>query len=308
MKWNFRRNSLLIFGFIFTSFIFLAPGSNAYADDILLGSFQLSLDNAVTPYNAQNAARALELINGTVISPGEEFSYNDTVGMRTSAKGFISGMISSTSPSAEYRQGGGVCMTSSCLHQAVLAAGLEVVERHNHARRTSYLALGDDAAVWYGVADYRFINNTNQDVYIDGRVIDGNMWIGIKSARSIYNSTLPAHGAALLIDGNKLNSYGPLYIENGTSLIPVEMMNNGMPIWADWKPGNAQFNVYWGFEIVPMEIDKNTTTLYGQTYTLPVPVRMINSQPYIPVQMLSELAGYSLAWDETNRYVLMDKI
>lgn len=286
--------------------VVFVPVGCVCADDQLLGSFQLSLDNAVTVYNARNAARALELINGTTIRPGQEFSYNDTVGMRTSAKGFISGMISSTSPEAEYRQGGGVCMTSSCLHQAVLAAGLEVVERHNHARRTSYLDLGDDAAVWYGVADYRFINNTDRDVYIDGRIIDGNMWIGIKSSRFTSN-LLPAHGATLLVNGEKQNYYGPLYIENGVSLIPMELINNALPVWIDWSNGASCFNAYWGNEIVPLQIDSCTTLLFGQKYVLPAPVRLINSQPYIPLRLIAQLAGFSVSWDETNRFILLEK-
>jgi len=107
---------------------------------------------------------------GHVIQPGEIFYHNDTVGMRTAEKGFIPGYISTTSSQPIQSIGGGVCTTASILHQAVKASGLKVIERHNHVAPTSYLPQGEDAAIWYGIEDYKFQNTLQNPVAIDAGV------------------------------------------------------------------------------------------------------------------------------------------
>ena len=128
-------------------------------DWTLLGEYSM-------PQGGTNAALAAKFINGTILQPGEIFSYNKVVGPRTLERGFVAGR-SIVNGTWALDIGGGVCRTSTALHNAVLNAGLQFIERHSHTMQVSYAKPGLDAAVAYGILDYRFINNTGQPVRID---------------------------------------------------------------------------------------------------------------------------------------------
>ncbi|HUM58774.1 MAG TPA: VanW family protein, partial [Bacillota bacterium] len=104
--------------------------------------------------NNYNASVAAGYINGTVLQPGKEFSFNDVVGPRTEARGFILGYNSAGRPDV----GGGICRTSTVLYQAVLKAGLAVLERHPHVPPVDYVPKGMDATIQWGICDLRFVN------------------------------------------------------------------------------------------------------------------------------------------------------
>ena len=142
--------------------------------------FQDTLAKAVTYLDEGNRPRtnnvrlASESINGTILNPGEEFSYNGVVGERTEARGYRpAGAYSGGKLIEEF--GGGVCQPSSTLYMAVLRADLEVVERYNHSFTVAYTPLGEDATVDYGNLDFRFKNNTNYPVKIVAELKDGEM-------------------------------------------------------------------------------------------------------------------------------------
>lgn len=115
----------------------------------------------------KNANLAASLINGVIINPGEIFSFNQIVGQRTPSRGFVNGQTVVNTvygPELQPSVGGGICRTSTAIHHAVLAAGLEVVERHNHSLPVWYAETGKDAAVAYGFLDYKFRNNTEYSI------------------------------------------------------------------------------------------------------------------------------------------------
>ena len=62
--------------------------------------------------------------------------------------------------------GGGICQVSTTLFNAVVKADLEIVERHNHSMPVSYVDNGKDAAVSWGAQDFRFVNSTDEPIYI----------------------------------------------------------------------------------------------------------------------------------------------
>lgn len=112
-----------------------------------------------------NIKLSAEAINGTIVLPGETFSFNGTTGQRTAAKGYkeasaISG--GTTNPEV----GGGVCQTSSTLFNAVARANLEIVTRSPHAWPSSYVDEGMDATVNWPGLDFKFRNNTEWPIYI----------------------------------------------------------------------------------------------------------------------------------------------
>ncbi|MDO4541262.1 MAG: VanW family protein [Bacillota bacterium] len=117
-----------------------------------------------TKYNAgqvdrsQNLKQASAYLDMTVVYPGETFSFNGTVGERTTARGFSSAMVIE---SGVYREGlgGGVCQVSTTLYGALLRTGLEVTERKHHTLTCSYVPPSQDAMVAWGSSDLCFKNN-----------------------------------------------------------------------------------------------------------------------------------------------------
>lgn len=141
------------------------------ADQLAGVLFRDTLASASTSLNASNKSRtnnvrlASEFINGTILNPGDEFSYNGVVGERTTDRGFQTAGAYSNGQVIE-DVGGGVCQPSSTLYMAVLRADLEVTERHNHSLTVSYTPLGEDATVSWGGPDFKFKNNTDYPVKI----------------------------------------------------------------------------------------------------------------------------------------------
>ena len=112
-----------------------------------------------------NIRLAMSFINGTCVKPGEVFSFNGTVGKRTTERGFQTATAYSSGEVTE-QVGGGICQVSTTLFNAVAKADLEIVERHNHSLTVRYVDKGKDATVNWGSQDFRFRNTTDDDVYI----------------------------------------------------------------------------------------------------------------------------------------------
>ena len=113
-----------------------------------------------------NVALAVEAIDGTKVAPGQEFSFNDAVGARTTKKGYKEAAIFVEDEKVD-EIGGGVCQVATTIFQAARAADLEVTERHEHNQKVTYADQGDDATVFYGKMDMKFKNTTQKDIRID---------------------------------------------------------------------------------------------------------------------------------------------
>jgi len=130
------------------------------------------LGEGTTSFNANligrttNVKLACDFVNGTILNPGDVFSYNQTVGPRTYARGFKDAIVY-VGTSAEDGVGGGICQVSSTIYYAALRADLEIVERKAHSRTVTYVPLGEDATVAWGAVDFRFRNDTDYPIRID---------------------------------------------------------------------------------------------------------------------------------------------
>ena len=157
--------------------LIIAPASKTI-NDIGLEAFPYLISEFSTKYDASNKNRSQNLaiaagkINGTVLMPGEEFSFNQVVGKRTIQEGYKDAKI--------YQDGqvvdglaGGICQISSTLYNAVVKANLEVTERRNHSFTTSYIKAGQDATVVYGVIDFKFKNSRTYPIKISASVDSG---------------------------------------------------------------------------------------------------------------------------------------
>lgn len=144
-------------------------GTEAFPD--LLATFSTKY-NAGDRDRTTNLILAAQKINGTVLLPGEEFSYNKTVGERTIEAGYKMAATFSNGKVVD-GLGGGICQISSTLYDAVVMANLQITKRRNHQFITSYLPGGKDATVVWGSQDFKFINSRKYPVRITMSVSGG---------------------------------------------------------------------------------------------------------------------------------------
>ena len=120
-------------------------------------------------YRNVNIGRAAEIIDGTLLKPGETFSLNDTVGERTEENGFTKGYVISDGILVQ-DLGGGVSQMATTLFNAMFFAGLEDVEHKPHSFYIDRYPVGREATVAWGAVDLRFTNDTPYGVLIDTNV------------------------------------------------------------------------------------------------------------------------------------------
>ena len=146
--------------------------------DLGTEAFPDKLSTFSTNYLASNVNRttnlrlAAEKINGTILMPNEEFSYNQTVGERTIQAGYKEAAIYSNG-SVVNGLGGGICQISSTLYDVVVMANLDVTTRRNHQFVTSYVDAGKDATVVWGSQDFKFVNTRSYPIRIEATVSGG---------------------------------------------------------------------------------------------------------------------------------------
>ena len=160
----------------------------------------------------KNIELASTALNGMILQPGEEFSFNKTTGERSSAKGYR--------PAGAYlngvlieEPGGGVCQVSSTLYNAVVFAGLTTTERHAHSYEPSYVTPGEDAMVSFGGPDMKFVNNSSSAIAIRTSFADRKLKI------SIIGIPILEDGVTLSMTSNKtaeLDAPAPIYEEDQT--------------------------------------------------------------------------------------------
>lgn len=118
-----------------------------------------------TAERSENIALATSIINGTVVKSGETFSFNETVGKRSEAKGYKNAKVI-VDGKFEDGIGGGICQVSTTLYNAALLSGLKIVAVSPHSLSVNYVAPSFDAMVSYGGSDLKFENGTGEDIYI----------------------------------------------------------------------------------------------------------------------------------------------
>ena len=153
----------------------------------------------------ENVRLAAAALNGKIIQPGEEFSFNLTTGNRTTEKGYrpagayVNGVLVE-------EPGGGVCQVSSTLYNAVVFSGLKTTERHAHSYEPSYVTPGEDAMVSYdghSGPDMKFVNNSKTAVGIKTSFSDRKLTI------SIYGNPILEEGVTLSMKSEKVKELDP---------------------------------------------------------------------------------------------------
>ena len=119
-------------------------------------------------------------LNETIVANGSTFSFCNTIGPATSAKGYQEADIFDKDGNKKKGLGGGNCQVSTTLYNAVLKVpSLVVTERHEHSNKVPYIETGKDAAVAYGSYDFKFRNETGYDVKIKTDATSDNITINL---------------------------------------------------------------------------------------------------------------------------------
>ena len=216
-----------------------------------------------------NIKLACASITGTVLQPGEEFSFNGVVGERTAAAGYKEAGVIVGGDRLEQGLGGGICQVSGTLFNAVVRADLEVTERYRHSYELSYLKRGRDATVDYGNKDFKFKNSSDapivvvmytsgQEVYAEiyGKALPNGQTIGMDV---ITNSTIkPKSGVLYVADssvprgttkkvnarnGIKCTTYKVIYDADGNEIDRIKLFSDYYPeiqakVYYNPKDGN----------------------------------------------------------------------
>ena len=143
-------------------------GMDAFPD--LLSTFSTNYVN--NPDRTTNLRLASNKINGTVVMPGDKFSFNKVVGRRTVEAGYKNAAIFSDGQVTD-GLGGGICQVTSTLYNAAVFANLDIVSRRNHMFVPSYVKGGRDATVVYGSTDFVFENSRSYPIKILSSVQNG---------------------------------------------------------------------------------------------------------------------------------------
>lgn len=192
----------------------------------------------------ENIRLSCDAINGTIVNPGQEFSFNNTTGARTEAKGY--------KPATAYlygeivqEPGGGVCQISSTLYNAVIFAGLKSTERHAHSYEPSYVTPGEDAAVSFGGPDFKFVNNSDYPIAIKTKFANKQLTI------SIYGVPILKKGEKIRMSSVKktvLDPPPPVYEEDQTLQLDEEQTVK------EAAPGSS-----WSTDLVTFQDDKEVS-------------------------------------------------
>ena len=126
----------------------------------------------------ENLRLACQAIDGTVIQPGDVFSFNDVVGERTAAKGYQEAVVY-VNGNSEPALGGGICQVASTIYYCCLYADLEIVEREEHMYFVTYVPGGLDATVYWGSVDFKFRNSTDYPLRVDAWLDNGMVNIAL---------------------------------------------------------------------------------------------------------------------------------
>lgn len=172
-----------------------------------LGSFATNVSGS--DGRRKNVRLAAERCN-VILMPGEQFSYNQRVGRRTTDRGF-SEAGAYLNGEMVMEVGGGVCQTSSTLYMACVMSNLQIDMRYNHTYPSGYIGLGLDATVSWGGPDFQFTNNTEFPIKITSRYSSGRL------SFTIYGSKMEDFSVEVVSEILAGSGKGRTYVSTASS-------------------------------------------------------------------------------------------
>lgn len=164
-----------------TVFLALFTFDHPFSTSVATKTLSLSSLNWAQKHNIKVAAKS---VDGIVIKPGEEFSFNRVVGPRTAGRGYreAPSYLGTENLSTT---GGGICLLSSAIYQAALESGMTITERVPHKRTVRTIKPGLDSTVWYGQADLKFKNPLAEPLQITTEWQPEGLKVTILSKRGV---------------------------------------------------------------------------------------------------------------------------
>jgi|GEM_PF-2557610 len=261
----------------------------------MLGKYEIELSRAASPQNATNALIAAAVLDGVQLQPGEVFSFNQTVGPRTAERGFVIGLITTRDKYlSDY--GGGVCMTSSILNQAVKAANLTVLERHNHLLPSSYLPQGEDAAVYYGSEDFCFKNNSQYPLRIQAGQFD-------QALRIILWEVKPDKDVVIQVNGVPISTDTYFEIENGMAVVPVRTLTGIVGADIQWNSELKRAVVVKDESILELQVGSKQAFSNQKQVQLTDEPRISHGILMLPLQILADNLNFEANWDQSSKTI-----
>lgn len=182
------------------------------------------------PKRNTNVRLSAEALNGTIVQPGEEFSFNAVVGPRTAEKGYQEASAYSSGQVVQ-EIGGGVCQISSTLYRVAFRSAMNISFRRSHTFEPNYVTPGQDATISWEQPDFRFINTSSAP-------------IGIKASYADQKATVSIVGIPVLEEGvtwdlysekaEELEPPAPTYIEDPTLEPGVEIVQSAGTRGSRW--------------------------------------------------------------------------
>lgn len=142
-----------------------------------LGSYNTDFSSSAAG-RSQNVKNGCSKINGSILYPGETFSVTEAVVPFTAENGYELAASYENGQTVE-SYGGGICQVSSTLYNAVIRAELEIVQRNNHSMIVTYVPPSADAAIAEGILDFKFKNNQDTPIYIEGYCEGGKIYFSV---------------------------------------------------------------------------------------------------------------------------------
>jgi len=144
------------------------------------------------PSRAHNIKVGSARYNGTILKPGEEFSFNSLLGEVGEQNGYQPELVIKGGKLI-YEYGGGLCQVSTTLFRAAIMAGLPILERKPHSFPVRYYdPQGFDATIYPGVVDLKFKNDMSGHILIQSR---------IEGTKLIFDIYGPDNGRKVVLDG-----------------------------------------------------------------------------------------------------------
>lgn len=143
----------------------------------IIGEFSTSFKGS-SKGRIENIRLSANAISNKLLLPGDELSYNNLTGPRSSQSGYQEANViigGELTPGL----GGGVCQTSTTMYNALLLSDITILERHPHSIPANYVPYGQDAAVAYGYLDLKFKNDFDFPIYTYAKVVGDSVYIYI---------------------------------------------------------------------------------------------------------------------------------
>ncbi|MBI1756916.1 MAG: VanW family protein [Fimbriimonas ginsengisoli] len=216
-------------------------------------------------------------LNGTVLMPGEQISFNTTVGRRTIRAGFQDAGIFKNGKH-DHGIGGGICQVSSTLYNAALLSDLKIVRRHNHSMPVAYLPVGRDATVDYGQFDLVLENPYPTPVAISSDVDRNSITF------RVLGKPDPTMKVKIVTTGHRSWEKGFKYVEDPT--VPAgkqKVVDKG-----------SRGHVVWAYRLVTRQGQPERREYLGRSFYGGAPkligVRSLKAPPAPPAPRLSDVA------------------